>query len=109
MDDIAEKGFAAHWKYKEGSIEEDTELDKWLKTIKEILENPSPNALDFLDTIKLNLFAQEIFVFTPKGDIKTLAQGATALDFAYDIHTNIGDHAIGAKVNHKLVPITTKL
>lgn len=109
MDDIAEKGFAAHWKYKEGSIEEDTELDKWLKTIKEILENPSPNALDFLDTIKLNLFAQEIFVFTPKGDIKTLAQGATALDFAYEIHTNIGNQAIGAKVNHKLVPISTKL
>lgn len=109
MDDIAEKGFAAHWKYKEGSVEEDTELDKWLKTIKEILENPSPNALDFLDTIKLNLFAQEIFVFTPKGDIKTLAQGATALDFAYEIHTKIGDHAIGAKVNHKLVAISEKL
>lgn len=106
MDDIAEKGFAAHWRYKEGHIEEDTELDKWLKTIKEILENPSPNALDFLDTIKLNLFAQEIFVFTPKGEIKTLAHGATALDFAYDIHTKVGDHAIGAKVNHKLVPIS---
>lgn len=109
MDDIAEKGFAAHWKYKEGHIEEDTELDKWLKTIKEILENPSPNALDFLDTIKLNLFAQEIFVFTPKGEIKTLAHGATALDFAYDIHTKVGDHAIGAKVNHKLVPISEVL
>lgn len=109
MDDIAEKGFAAHWKYKEGHIEEDTELDKWLKTIKEILENPSPNALDFLDTIKLNLFAQEIFVFTPKGEIKTLAYGATALDFAYEIHTKVGDHAIGAKVNHKLVPISEVL
>lgn len=109
MDDIAEKGFAAHWKYKQGHIEEDTELDKWLKTIKEILENPSPNALDFLDTIKLNLFAQEIFVFTPKGEIKTLAHGSTALDFAYDIHTKVGDHAIGAKVNHKLVPISEKL
>jgi GTP pyrophosphokinase len=106
MDDIAEKGFAAHWKYKEGKIEEDNELDKWLKTIKEILENPNPNAIDFLDTIKLNLFSQEIFVFTPKGDIKTLAQGATALDFAYDLHSNIGDHAIGAKVNHKLVPLS---
>lgn len=109
MDDIAEKGFAAHWKYKEGKIEEDNELDKWLKTIKEILESPSPNAMDFLDTIKLNLFASEIFVFTPKGDIRTLAQGATALDFAYDLHSDIGDHCIGAKVNHKLVPFTEKL
>jgi len=109
MDDIAEKGFAAHWKYKEGKIEEDNELDKWLKTIKEILENPNPNAIDFLDTIKLNLFSQEIFVFTPKGDIKTMAQGATALDFAYELHTNIGDRCIGAKVNHKLVPLSYKL
>lgn len=109
MDDVAEKGFAAHWKYKEGKIEEDTELDKWLKTIQEILESPSPNALDFLDTIKLNLFSQEIFVFTPKGEIRTLAQGATALDFAYDLHSNIGDHCIGAKVNHKLVPLSEKL
>lgn len=109
MDDIAEKGFAAHWKYKEGKIEEDNELDKWLKTIKEILENPNPNAVDFLDTIKLNLFSQEIFVFTPKGDIKTMAQGATALDFAYELHSNIGDRCIGAKVNHKLVPLSYKL
>ena len=109
MDDIAEKGFAAHWKYKEGTIEEDTELDKWLKTIKEILESPSPNALDFLDTIKLNLFAQEIFVFTPKGDIRTIAQGSTALDLAYELHSDIGDKAIGAKVNHKLVPLSQKL
>ena len=105
MDDIAEKGFAAHWKYKEGKIEEDNEFEKWIKTIKEVLENPSPNAIDFLDTIKLNLFSQEIFVFTPKGDIKTLAQGATALDFAYDLHSDIGDQSIGAKVNHKLVPL----
>ncbi|WP_029904755.1 bifunctional (p)ppGpp synthetase/guanosine-3',5'-bis(diphosphate) 3'-pyrophosphohydrolase [Prevotella sp. 10(H)] len=109
MDDIAEKGFAAHWKYKEGKIEEDTELDRWLKTIKEILESPSPNAMDFLDTIKLNLYSQEIFVFTPKGEIRTLAQGATALDFAYDLHSDIGDHCIGAKVNHKLVPLSEKL
>lgn len=109
MDDIAEKGFAAHWKYKEGKVEEDTELDKWLKTIKEILENPSPNAMDFLDTIKLNLFAQEIFVFTPKGEIKTLPQGATAIDFAYELHSDIGDRCIGAKVNHKLVPLSYKL
>lgn len=109
MDDIAEKGFAAHWKYKEGNVEEDSELEKWLKTIMEILEDPNPNALDFLDTIKLNLFSQEIFVFTPKGDLKTLAQGATALDFAYELHSNIGDHCIGAKVNHKLVPLSTVL
>lgn len=109
MDDIAEKGFAAHWKYKEGKVEEDNELEKWLKTIKEILENPNPNAIDFLDTIKLNLFSQEIFVFTPKGDLKTLAQGATALDFAYELHSNIGDHCIGAKVNHKLVPLSHPL
>ena len=109
MDDIAEKGFAAHWKYKEHSVEEDTELDKWLQTITEILESPDPNALDFLDTIKLNLFTSEIFVFTPKGDIKTLPQGATALDFAYALHTNICNKCIGAKVNHLLVPLSHPL
>lgn len=109
MDEIAEKGFAAHWKYKGNNIEEDTELDKWLKTITEILESPDPNALDFLDTIKLNLFTAEIFVFTPKGDIKTLPQGATALDFAYALHTNIGNKCIGAKVNHRLVPLSHRL
>ncbi len=109
MDDIAEKGFAAHWKYKEDRIEEDNELDKWLKTIQEILANPNPNAIDFLDTVKMNLFSSEIFVFTPKGEIKTLPQGATALDFAYSIHTRIGDHCLGAKVNHTLVPLSQKL
>lgn len=109
MDEIAEKGFAAHWKYKEHNVDEDTELDKWLETIQEILENPNPNALDFLDTVKLNLFASEIFVFTPKGDIKTMPQGATALDFAYELHTNIGNQCIGAKVNHKLAPLSQKL
>lgn len=109
MDDIAEKGFAAHWKYKENHVEEDTELDKWLQTITEILENPDPNALDFLDTIKLNLYTSEIFVFTPKGDIKTLPQGATALDFAYALHSDIGHKCIGAKVNHRLVPLSHKL
>lgn len=109
MDEIDEKGFAAHWKYKEHNIEEDSELDKWLRTITEILENPSPNSLDFLDTIKMNLFSSEIFVFTPKGDLKTLPKGATALDFAYNLHTNIGDTCIGAKVNHKLVPFSHKL
>ena len=109
MDDIAEKGFAAHWKYKESNVEEDTELDKWLQTITEILESPDPNALDFLDTIKLNLFTAEIFVFTPKGDIKTLPQGATALDFAYALHSDIGNKCIGAKVNHRLVPLSHPL
>ena len=109
MDDIAEKGFAAHWKYKANKVEEDNELDKWLKTIQEVLENPNPNAVDFLDTIKLNLFAMEIFVFTPKGDLKTLPQGATALDFAYMLHTDIGDSCLGAKVNHNLVPLSKKL
>lgn len=109
MDEIAEKGFAAHWKYKESAVEEDTELDKWLQTITEILESPDPNALDFLDTIKLNLFSSEIFVFTPKGDMKTLPQGATALDFAYALHTDIGNHCIGAKVNHALVPLSHQL
>ncbi|MCE5178901.1 MAG: RelA/SpoT family protein [Porphyromonadaceae bacterium] len=109
MDDIAEKGFAAHWKYKENRIEEDNELDKWLKTIQEILSNPNPNAIDFLDTVKMNLFSSEIFVFTPRGEIKTLPQGATALDFAYTIHTRIGDHCLGAKVNHTLVPLSQQL
>lgn len=112
MDEIAEKGFAAHWKYKEGKYsetEKESELDKWLVTIQEILDDPQPDAMDFLDTIKLNLFASEIFVFTPKGDIKTLPTGSTALDFAFTIHTVVGSHCIGAKVNHKLVPLTYKL
>ncbi|MDR1611034.1 MAG: RelA/SpoT family protein, partial [Candidatus Symbiothrix sp.] len=113
MDEIAEKGFAAHWKYKEhgdsDKVEEETELDRWLERIQDVLEAPSPNAMDFLDTIKMNLYASEIFVFTPKGEIKTLPQGATALDFAYEIHTNVGDRCIGAKVNHQLVPLSHKL
>ncbi len=109
MDDIAEKGFAAHWKYKANKVEEDNELEKWLKTVQEVLANPNPNAIDFLDTVKMNLFASEIFVFTPRGEIKTLPQGATALDFAYTIHTRVGDHCIGAKVNHLLVPISEVL
>jgi guanosine-3',5'-bis(diphosphate) 3'-pyrophosphohydrolase len=108
MNDIAEKGLAAHWKYKSGEADE-SELDKWLKTIKELLEHPEPNAIDFMDTFKLNLFASEIFVFTPKGEIKTIAQGATALDFAYSVHSDLGNHCIGAKVNHKLVPLSYRL
>ena len=110
MNDVAEQGFAAHWKYKEGGGSEDEgELEKWLKTIKEILDDPQPDAIDFLDTIKLNLFASEIFVFTPKGELKTMPQNSTALDFAFSLHTEIGSHCIGAKVNHKLVPLSHKL
>ena len=113
MDEIAEQGFAAHWKYKDGVDEEytedETELNEWLRTIKEILDDPQPDAMDFLDAIKLNLFASEIFVFTPKGEIKTMPTGCTALDFAFSIHTFLGSHCIGAKVNHKLVPLSHKL
>lgn len=106
MNTIAERGFAAHWKYKLGEIEEDNELNHWILTIKEILESPEPNTLDVLNTIKMNLFSSEIFVFTPKGEIKTLAQGATALDFAFELHSELGYHCIGAKVNHQLVPMS---
>jgi GTP pyrophosphokinase len=113
MDEIAEQGFAAHWKYKDGMekefTEDETELNDWLRTIKEILDDPQPDAMDFLDAIKLNLFATEIFVFTPKGEIKTMPSGCTALDFAFSIHTFLGSHCIGAKVNHKLVPLSHKL
>ena len=111
MDEIAEQGFAAHWKYKEGEevTEDDGELNDWLRTIKEILDDPQPDAMDFLDAIKLNLFASEIFVFTPKGEIKMLPAGCTALDFAFQLHTFLGSHCIGAKVNHKLVPLSHRL
>ncbi len=115
MDEVAEQGFAAHWKYKEGEIgdnenvDDDSELNNWLSTIKEILDDPQPDAMDFLDTIKLNLFASEIFVFTPKGEIKTMPAGCTALDFAFQIHTFLGSHCIGAKVNRKLVPLSHHL
>ena len=107
MNETAEKGFAAHWKYKESSQE--SALDEWLTRIREMLENPDSNALDFVDDFKLNLFADEIFVFTPKGDLKTLPVNSTALDFAYEIHTDIGSRCIGAKINHRLVPISHKL
>ena len=114
MDEIAEQGLAAHWKYKEGEedeeyTEDEAELNDWLRTIKEILDDPQPDAMDFLDAIKLNLFASEIFVFTPKGEIRTMPAGSTALDFAFSIHTFLGSHCIGAKVNHKLVPLSHKL
>jgi GTP pyrophosphokinase len=104
MNEIAERGFAAHWKYK-GEKTDEGELDKWIKKIREMLENPNSNALEFLDEFKMNLFAAEIMVFTPKGDLKTLPKHSTTLDFAYEIHSEIGNKAIGAKVNHKLVPL----
>ena len=109
MDDIAERGFAAHWKYKIGEGEEENELQVWLRTIEDILKNPEPNALDFLDTIKLNLFASEIFVFTPKGELITLPKDASVLDLAFTLHTEIGMHCIAGKINHKLVPLSHKL
>ena len=111
MDEIAEQGLAAHWKYKEGDeySEDENELNEWLHTIKEILDDPQPDAMDFLDAIKLNLFASEIFVFTPKGEIKTMPADCTVLDFAFSIHTFLGSHCIGAKVNHKLVPLSHRL
>ena len=118
MDELAEQGFAAHWRYKDEDTtaseqiiddDSDIELNKWLLTIKEILDDPQPDAMDFLDSIKLNLFASEIFVFTPKGEIKTMPANCTALDFAFSIHTFLGSHCIGAKVNHKLVPLSHKL
>lgn len=106
MHEIAEKGLAAHWKYKTGFEDDNSELDKWVSEIKDMLSHPEQNAMDFLDAFKLNLFASEIFVFTPRGDIKTLPLGATALDFAYMLHSELGNHCIGAKVNHKLVPLS---
>ena len=108
MDDIAEKGFAAHWKYKEKNQAE-TNLDKWLKRISELLQNTEPNALDFLSDFKMNLFADEIFVFTPKGDMRTLPIDSTVLDFAYSIHSEVGNKCIAAKVNHQLVPLSYAL
>jgi GTP pyrophosphokinase len=119
MDEIAEQGLAAHWKYKEGDhnadpesveiVEDESEMNEWLHTIKEILDDPQPDAMDFLDAIKLNLFASEIFVFTPKGEIKTMPAVCSVLDFAFSIHTFLGSHCIGAKVNHKLVPLSHRL
>ena len=109
MDEIAELGFAAHWKYKIGEGEEESELSAWLSTIKDILEDPEPNAIDFLDTLKLNLFSSEIVVFTPKGELLTLPNNATVLDVAFELHTEIGIHCIAGKVNHKLVPLSHRL
>ena len=109
MDDIAERGFAAHWKYKGDTTQSESELDKWLKHIREMLANPMSDPLTFLDEFKLSLFSSEIMVFTPKGLLVNLPKGASALDFAYEIHTGIGNKAIGAKVNYKLSPLSTTL
>jgi guanosine-3',5'-bis(diphosphate) 3'-pyrophosphohydrolase len=109
MDELAEKGYAAHWKYKEDGAERESQLEEWIRKIRELLESPEQNALDFIDDFKLNLFAEEIFVFTPKGEMRTLPANATALDFAFDVHTKIGEKCIGAKVNHKLVPLSHSL
>ena len=109
MDEIAEKGYAAHWKYKDTASEKESQLEEWISKIREMLESAEENALDFIDDFKLNLFAEEIFVFTPKGEMRTIPSGATALDFAFEIHSKIGEHCIGAKVNHKLVPLSYPL
>jgi GTP pyrophosphokinase len=109
MDELAESGYAAHWKYKDAAAEKESKLEAWLLRVREMLDSPDPNALEFIDDFKLNLFSDEIFVFTPKGDMKTLPLGSTALDFAFDIHTKIGEQCIGAKVNHKLVPLSYEL
>jgi GTP pyrophosphokinase len=110
MDDIAERGFAAHWKYKHASItQEEDGLDKWLRKVREALSGNAENAQEFLDNFKLSLYKTDVVVFTPKGEPQTLPYGATVLDFAYEIHTKIGHHAIGAKINHRIAPVTTRL
>ncbi len=108
MHEIAEHGYAAHWKYKTGEKDE-SELDKWLQEIKDILAHPDKDAMEFLGNFKLNLFAQEVFVFTPAGELKTMPQGSSVIDFAFMLHSELGEHCIGAKVNHVLVPISYRL
>ncbi|MBA4057821.1 MAG: RelA/SpoT family protein, partial [Marivirga sp.] len=105
MDEIAEKGYAAHWKYKDSNTTAESNLEKWLARVRDLLEQNNHSALDFVDDFRGNLFSEEVFVFTPKGELKTLPYGATALDFAFEIHTQVGSKCIGAKVNNKLVPI----
>ncbi|HPH47397.1 MAG TPA: RelA/SpoT family protein [Chryseolinea sp.] len=105
MDEIAEKGYAAHWKYKDTNVSAESNLEKWLARVRDLLEQNNHSALDFVDDFRGNLFSEEVFAFTPKGELKTLPNGATALDFAFEIHTQVGSKCIGAKVNNKLVPI----
>lgn len=110
MDEIAERGYAAHWKYKEDDDNaEESEVDKWIASIRHMLENVDSNSLEFLDAFKLNLFSSEIMIFTPKGEVKKMPVGSTALDFAFEIHSNLGYHCIGAKINYKLEPISHEL
>jgi len=114
MDEIAEVGYAAHWRYKENGAEvsakqRENQLEGWINKIRDLLENPEASAIDFIDDFKLNLFSDEVFIFTPNGDLRTLPKGATALDFAFDIHTEIGASCLGAKVNAKLVPLSYQL
>jgi len=109
MNEIAEKGYAAHYKYKEGKTKKDDTLEDWINKLQEALENPDTNAVDFVEEFKLNLYSKEIFVFTPKGDLKSLPKGATPLDFAFSIHTEVGMRTRGAKVNGKLVPLSHPL
>jgi len=107
MDEIAEKGYAAHWKYKDNSNNgQQSGLEEWINKVRDMLEQSDSTAIEFVDDFRSNLFNEEVFVFTPKGDLKILPAGATALDFAFEIHTEIGAHCIGAKVNQKLVPLT---
>ncbi len=110
MNEIAEKGLAAHWKYKEGApTAQESKLDSFLKHLREILNNPDTDTIDFIQDFKLDLFTEEIYIYTPKGDMRVLPKGATALDFAFDIHTELGRHCIGAKVNYRLVPLSHQL
>ncbi|MDT0676094.1 RelA/SpoT family protein [Autumnicola musiva] len=109
MNEIAEKGYAAHYKYKQGNVQEEQGIEEWLNRLQEALENPDVNAVDFVEQFKLNLYAKEIFVFTPQGDLKSLPKGATPLDFAFSIHTEVGTHTRGARVNNKLVPLSHEL
>jgi len=106
MNDIAEKGLAAHWKYKEGGNATESKLDDWLKNIRELLQNPDSNAMDFIQDLKKDIFLDEIYTYTPNGDMRILPSGSTALDFAFSIHSELGKTCIGAKVNYKLVPIS---
>ncbi|WP_276132091.1 RelA/SpoT family protein [Polluticoccus soli] len=110
MNEIAEKGLAAHWKYKEGATsEKESKLDSWLQHLRDILSNPDTDTLDFLQDFKLDLFTEEIYIYTPKGDMRVLPKGATALDFAFDVHSELGARCIGAKVNYRLVPLSHEL
>jgi len=110
MNDIAERGLAAHWKYKANDENyKESQIDDWVKKVTELLEDPSPGALDFIDDFKMNVFSDDVYCFTPKGELKRLPKGASALDFAFEIHSQVGSLCIGAKVNHKLVPLGYKL